>query len=396
MNPTTPLRPRNPRRLSRSRAFLEKVFPFVAFCATFFGLVMLVVFFVRIGIDVSKWFQTMPQLVEQQNEHLEARLKQAGDFDALIATETRIIDQQMAEELATAAEKNRPAIRKNYEKIKAHRLDDLKSTVREIVQEGKSIRPNISASAMLGHFFVNPPSNQPQDAGILPALLGSILIGLITLACAVPLGLGAAVYLEEYRSSSRLARIIQININNLAGVPSVVYGILGAYLFVELIFKPLESGTIAARNLLGGGLTLALLTLPVIIIATQESLRAVPVSLRHAAIALGATRWQVVRGVVLPAALPGIMTGIILAMSRALGEAAPLILFGALLYVNHLPTLFSRFSVLPMQIFDWAGRPNVVWQYNAALASAVLMIIILGLNAAAIYLRQKAQKNLKW
>jgi phosphate transport system permease protein len=232
----------------------------------------------------------------------------------------------------------------------------------------------------------------------MPALFGSIYLAIITLLIAVPLGVGAAIYLEEYRSDSWLARIIQVNINNLAGVPSVMYGILGAYLFVDLIFKPLlgdDNPQLAARNLLGGGMTLALLTLPVIIVSSQEAIRAVPVSLRHAAYALGATRWQTIWTVVLPAALPGTLTGMILALCRALGEAAPLVLFGAILFVTQRPTLFSRFTVMPLQIFDWSNEPTRAWQYNAALASTVLVLALLALNGTAIYLRQRAQRHTK-
>jgi phosphate transport system permease protein len=200
--------------------------------------------------------------------------------------------------------------------------------------------------------------------------------------------------------------MIQININNLAGVPSVVYGILGGLFFVELIFKPLELqfDWIAARNALGGGMTLALLTLPVVIVSAQESIRAVPSSIRHGAYALGATRWQTIWRLVLPLAWPGIMTGTILALSRAIGEAAPLVLFGALLFVDQAPGLFSRFTVLPMQIFGWADRPAAsldgvtieIWRANAAMGCIVLLVTLLGLNAVAIVMRNRAQRNAKW
>ena len=213
----------------------------------------------------------------------------------------------------------------------------------------------IYASSVL---LASGPSSEPEEAGILPALLGSIYLGVITVLIAVPLGVGTALYLEEY-SGNWLAKVIQINISNLAGVPSVVFGILGAFIFVELIFKPMESPVIAARNVLGGGMTLALLTLPVVIVAAQEAIRAVPVSIRHGAYAApGATKWQTTWRLVLPCSLPGILTGAILAMARAMGEAAPLVLFGALLFVNQEPTLFSRFTVLPMQVFGWADRPR--------------------------------------
>jgi phosphate transport system permease protein len=187
----------------------------------------------------------------------------------------------------------------------------------------------------------------------------------------------------------------------------VVYGILGAFVFVELIFKPLENhypDTFAARNVMGGGLTLGLLTLPVVIVSAQEAIRAVPSSLRHGAYALGATHWQTIWGVVLPMARPGILTGTILSLSRAIGEAAPLVLFGALLFVNQDPSLFSRFTVLPMQIFGWADQPAItidgesidIWRYNAALASVVLLVLLLTMNGLAIYLRNRAQKRMRY
>jgi phosphate transport system permease protein len=307
------------------------------------------------------------------------------------------IDREMADELKGAAnEAEKAQIRKDYEEIKSRKRADLEVTMQELIQAEERIRKDTSAPALLAHFFTAGPSSEPQEAGILPALLGSLYLVAITLAIAVPLGLGAAIYLEEYRQSSWLAHIIQVNINNLAGVPSVMYGILGAFVFVELIFKPMESPAIAARNVLGGGLTLALLTLPLIIVSAQEAIRAVPVSLRHASLALGATRLQTIWRVVLPSASPGILTGVILAMSRALGEAAPLVMFGALLFVNHNPSLFSRFTVLPMQIFGWSDRPAEIWLRNAGLASTILVLTLLALNGTAIYLRQRWQRNIKW
>ena len=203
---------------------------------------------------------------------------------------------------------------------------------------------------MFMNFISAGPSSSPQDAGIKAALLSSLLLGLITIVAAIPLGVATAIYLEEYRSQSWFGNILQLNINNLAGVPSILYAILGAYVFVELIFKQFESPAIAARNTLGGGLTLALLVLPIVIVSTQEAIRAVPISLRHASLALGATRWQTIWRIVIPSSLPGILTGMILALSRAMGEAAPLVLFGAALYINFTPTILSRFTALPMQI----------------------------------------------
>ena len=224
---------------------------------------------------------------------------------------------------------------------------------------------------------------------------------------AVPIGTGAALYLEEYKHSGRLGYWIQVNINNLAGVPSIVFGIMGAFVFVELIFKPLHRlhEGISVRNLLGGGMTLGLLTLPVIIVSAQEAIRAVPNSIRQGAYALGATHWQVIWRQVLPLARPGIMTGTILAVSRAIGEAAPLVLFGATTFIAYSPNPFSDFTVLPIQIYNWAERPDkpVIngqmiepWSYNMALASLILILMLIGLNALAIYMRNRAQKKVRW
>jgi phosphate transport system permease protein len=380
-----------------SRVLLERGFAAVAFGATFFGLAMLLVFFVTLGRDVVRWFQTMPARVEQQNARLARQVAEARDQKGFISRRLQTVDEEMKAELAKAkTDREKDKIHADYQGFREKERANLEATVPEVLATEKAIRPDTAPGALLGHFFTAGPSYQPEDAGIKPALLGSLFLVIITVLFAVPLGVGAAIYLEEYRASSPLARVIQVNINNLAGVPSVLYGILGAFVFVELIFKPLESGTIAARNVLGGGMTLALLTLPVIIVSAQEAIRAVPVSLRHAALALGATRWQTVWKVVLPSALPGTLTGIILAMCRALGEAAPLVMFGALLYVNQDPGLFNRFTVMPLQIFNWSDRPADAWRYNAALASAVLVITLLLLNGAAIYLRQRAQRHMKW
>jgi phosphate transport system permease protein len=385
-----------PSYASSWRAFAGRVFAVFAFGVTFLGLAILVIFFVRLGLDVHAWFRTMPGLVQERNAELAASVARAKDTKVSVDQRLREIDQEMADELKAAPdEAARAQIRQDYAGFKVRELEALEITNRELMRGEEDIRLDTSPAALLHHFLTAGPSSQPEDAGIQPALLGSLLLVLITIVTAMPLGVGAAIYLEEYRQNSRLARFIQVNINNLAGVPSVMYGILGAYLFVELLFKKIESDTIAARNVLGGGLTLALLTLPVIIVSSQEAIRAVPVSLRHASLALGATRWQTIARIVLPSALPGILTGMILAMCRAMGEAAPLVLFGALLFVNHNPTLFSRFTVLPMQIFGWSDRPGVAWQYNAAMASTLLVVTLLALNATAITLRQRAQRKLR-
>jgi phosphate transport system permease protein len=233
--------------------------------------------------------------------------------------------------------------------------------------------------------FINSfPSRKPEQAGIKAALWGTIWMMGLTASFAIPIGVGAAVYLEEYAPRNWLTRIIQTNIANLAGVPSIVYGILGLALFVRAM--SLE------RSVLAGSLTMALLVLPIVIIASQEALRAVPSSIREAAYAVGASRWQVVSRQVLPAAFPGILTGIILALSRAIGETAPLIMIGALLFVPFTPSgPLDRFTVLPMQIFNWTSRPQPEFRENAAAGIIVLLAVLLTMNAVAIILRNRLQ-----
>ena len=231
-------------------------------------------------------------------------------------------------------------------------------------------------------FFVNFPSRFPERAGIRSALVGSVLMMLLVAAISLPLGIAAAIYLEEYAEEGLLKKIIEINIANLAGVPSIVYGILGLALFV----RSLELG----RSLIAGALTLSLLILPIIIIASQEAIRAVPKSIKEASYALGATKWQTIRHHVLPYALPGILTGAILALSRAIGETAPLIMIGALTYVAFTPrSIFDPFTVLPIQIFNWVSLPRKEFHELAAAAIIVLLLLLLTMNSIAIWLRNK-------
>lgn len=237
-------------------------------------------------------------------------------------------------------------------------------------------------------FIDSFPSRKPEEAGIKAALWGTIWMMAMTAAFAVPIGIGAAVYLEEYAPRNWLTRIIQTNIANLAGVPSIVYGILGLALFV----RAMELG----RSVLAGSLTMALLVLPIVIIASQEALRAVPSSIREAAYALGASRWQVVSRQVIPAAFPGMLTGMILALSRAIGETAPLIMIGALLFVPFTPEgPLDRFTVLPIQIFNWTSRPQSEFQENAAAGIIVLLTVLLSMNALAIFLRHRFQSRMR-
>ena len=236
-------------------------------------------------------------------------------------------------------------------------------------------------------FLTSFPSRKPAQAGIFSALVGSVYLITLTAVVAVPIGVAAAVYLEEYTNqSSRLSRIIEVNVANLAGVPSIIYGLLGLELFVRAM--RLE------RSLLAGAMTLALLVLPIVIIASREAIRAVPGTIREAAYALGATQWQTTKDHVLPLAFPGILTGIILAVSRAIGETAPLITIGALTYVAFVPDgLFSPFTALPIQIFNWVSRPQAGFHINAAAGIVVLLAVTLLLNALAIFLRNRYQKQ---
>lgn len=241
-------------------------------------------------------------------------------------------------------------------------------------------------------FITSYPSRRPANAGILSPLIGSIWILVVTALIAFPLGVGAGIYLEEYANDNWFSKLVEINIANLAAVPSIIYGLLGLQVFVRW-FQPITNG----RSILSGSLTLALLVLPIIIISTREALRTVPGSLRQAGFALGATRWQVIREHVFPQALPGILTGTILALSRAIGETAPLIVIGALTFITFLPSislqgLQSPFTVLPIQIYDWVSRPQAEFHTNAASGIIVLMLLLLVMNATAILLRNKFQK----
>lgn len=238
-------------------------------------------------------------------------------------------------------------------------------------------------------FLNNFPSRFPEKAGIKPALVSSLwLIGLTTLF-SVPIGVGAAVYLEEYATANRWRNLVQLNIANLAGVPSIVYGILGLGLFVRALALQ--------RSILAGALTLTLVVLPIIILAAQEALRAVPNSIRRASYALGATRWQTVWHQVLPAALPGILTGVILAISRALGEAAPIVALGAATFITYVPiSPMDEFSALPVAIFDWASRPQAEFHHVAAAGIIVLLTVLILMNVSAVYLRYRYGQRIRW
>ncbi len=237
--------------------------------------------------------------------------------------------------------------------------------------------------------ITNPPSRIPEKAGMMPAIWGSVWIVLGSGITSFVLGLGTAIYLEEYATKGRFNDFIQTNISNLAGVPSIVYGLLGLVVFVDTLRM--------GRSLIAGALTMALLILPVVVISSREAIRAVPSSLREASYGLGATRWQTVWNHVLPAAFPGVLTGIILAMSRAIGETAPLLVVGGASQVLWKPdSPFSTFMVMPLQIYNWTGRPQKEFEHLAAAAIIVLMIVLLLMNSLAIGLRQHFSKKARW
>lgn len=235
------------------------------------------------------------------------------------------------------------------------------------------------------HFLTSYASRKPLDSGILAPLAGTVWIVVMTALFTVPIGVGTAIYLEEFASKSRFNRLIELNIANLAGVPSVIYGLLGLAVFVQFLFN-------GSRNLTAGALTMTLLVLPIVVIASQEAIKAVPSSYRDAAYAMGANRWQVVKAVVLPQALPGMMSGIILALSRAIGESAPILIISSLVWVTFVPASpDSKFTVLPLQIFTWISQPQHAFRGIAAAGIIVLLIVLLSMNGIAIWIRSKYQ-----
>ncbi len=236
-------------------------------------------------------------------------------------------------------------------------------------------------------FLTGLPSRKPENAGIYTAIMGTLYIMVLTLIIAIPIGVGAGIYLEEYAKKTRLNNFLEINISNLAGVPSIIYGLLGLGIFVRFFGF--------GGSILSGALTLSLLILPVIIVATREAIKAVPSSLRDASFAMGTSKWQTIQHVVLPASFGGILTGIILALSRAIGETAPLIVVGAMAYVPFAPkSIFDTFSVLPMQIFTWTTRPQAGFAIAASGAIIILLLITFIMNGIAVYFRNKWQKQL--
>ncbi|MBF2025664.1 MAG: phosphate ABC transporter permease PstA [Oscillatoriales cyanobacterium C42_A2020_001] len=258
------------------------------------------------------------------------------------------------------------------------------------------------APCLTWQFFTSFPSSNPEEAGILAAWVGSLLVMLVTMIIAIPLGVAAGIYLEEYASQNWLSALIEINVTNLAGVPSIVYGLLALGFFNQTLGL--------GESILTAGLTLGLLILPIVIVTTREALRAIPSLLREAAYALGASKWQMIWDHILPYSFGSILTGIIIGMSRAIGETAPLITIGALTFIAFLPPspiqaefpfislewLKAPFTVMPIQMFNWVSRPEQEFQVNAAAAGVILIFMTLALNGLAIYLRYRFRKGIKW
>ncbi|HCI85501.1 MAG TPA: phosphate ABC transporter permease PtsA [Dehalococcoidia bacterium] len=234
-------------------------------------------------------------------------------------------------------------------------------------------------------FLSSYASRKPLESGILAPLAGTVWVVAMTALLTIPIGVGTAIYLEEFAAKNRINRMIELNIANLAGVPSVIYGLLGLAVFVQFLFN-------GSRNVTAGALTMTLLILPIVVIASQEAIKAVPSSYRDAGYAMGANKWQVVKAIVLPQALPGMMSGIILALSRAIGESAPILIISSLVWVTFVPTTpDSKFTVLPLQIFTWVSQPQHEFRGIAAAGIIVLLLVLLSMNAAAIWIRSKYQ-----
>lgn len=236
-------------------------------------------------------------------------------------------------------------------------------------------------------FITNYASRFPEQSGILSPLMGTLWVVGLTALMVIPIGLGTAIYLEEFAEDNFITKMINLNISNLAGVPSVIYGLLGLAIFVQLILD-------GQRAIIAGSLTMTLLVLPIVIIASQEAIRAVPSGYRDAAFSMGATRWQVVKSIVIPQAIPSVMSGIILALSRAVGESAPILVISALIFLTYIPTNpMDRFTVLPLQIFTWASQPQHEFRSIASAGIIVLLLVLLSMNSIAIYIRSRTQSR---
>lgn len=376
----------------------------------------------------ASWAKLLPLLKKADASTVEVRSKTVGNQNGLFEVSEWYqyrtkVDRAAGDVLSAGMVIDRDSNgRLNEEDLILSNLeirDQLDEKCREIKNWEITIISSESIEGWSWKFLTNYTSqNTPQHAGILAGVWGSIWLVLLTAIFAVPVGIGAAIYLEEYASDTLTTRLIKLNLSNLAGVPSIVYGILGAGVFLNFFGTSLHAPITGTQllpmrqSLLPGSLTLALLILPVIIVATQEGLKSVPGSIRSASFALGATKWQTIRHQTLPAGMPGIATGVILGMSRALGETAPIVVIGVLAYTNSCPggiesitdmtpeniakMPFEQFSTIPILIYEWAKHSQPEMRALAARGILVLLVILLCVNSAAIYVRNKFQKNLNW
>jgi len=378
----------------RRRHLQGRVFAVVCGVATFVGVVMLAVLLLDVVMDSTGWIWSRVD----RDPRMFALLQET---DAAFAERAAEIDPGLLTGMQRKLDARRGRAARNNETLSDAQLADIrmdylhgKYSNDETYFERFEMQPTTGqrlavAGGIIGDVFANFPSRHPSKAGIKSAIFGSFWLLLLTALIAIPIGIAAAVYLEEYAAKNRLNRFIEVNIANLAGVPSIVYGILGLAVFVR--------GMQLGRVVLAGALTMTLLILPVIIIAAREAIKAVPDSIRQGAFALGGTRWEVVRHHVLPVAMPGMLTGVILAMSRAIGETAPMIMIGALSYVAFVPQgPLDDFTVLPIQIYNWVAMPNQEFHLLAACGIFILLGVLLLMNSAAIYIRHRAQRNIRW
>jgi len=378
----------------KRRHFKEKLFSRLCGVATFVGVILLAALLFDVVGDATGWISGR---VDRDPRMFKLIWDTNPEFEAAAAE----IDGKLFKKIAAKVKsKKRSAERDDYvltdEEIEVIKLDTLHSEYSkdELYYQQFNMQPTSAQRMgvlgdMLRDLIFEFPSRHPSKAGYKSAVVGSLWLLGFTALLAIPIGIAAAVYLEEYAARNRLNRFIELNISNLAGVPSIVYGILGLAVFVRTFGW--------GRSVLAGAATMSLLILPVIIIAAREAIKAVPSSIRQGAYALGATRWQVISHHVLPSAIPGILTGVILAMSRAIGETAPMIMIGALSYVAFVPQgPMDDFTVLPIQIFNWVSFPSQEFHMLAACGILLLLGVLLTMNAVAIIIRFRAQRNLKW
>jgi phosphate transport system permease protein len=398
--------------LGRASMFLSLIFALLALCALLLNVANRTFGYVAVQRAVNPdTFADKPISQMSRDELIDLLIKKAqeGEIDGLSMGVLRRMESEKSFSERTRDEVyavvNERIIKQEI--VRAWTLGEsiwgrgqIEAELNDINTSKAKDRPNAMLefkSWVNPNFLVTPMSSIPELAGIRTAILGSLIVVVLAMLIAMPVGVGAAIYLEEYAGKSKLNQIIQVNINNLAGVPSIIYGMVGLFVFVRA-FESLTSGAVFGiqgnngRTVISAAMTMALLVLPLIIINAQEAVRAVPNSLRQASYGVGATKWETIRDHVLPSAAPGIMTGAILAMSRAMGETAPMIVIGASTFIVTDPTgPFSKFTTLPIQIYNWTAQPAAEFRNIAAAAIIVLLVILISLNLTAIVLRNKSR-----